>query len=492
MKKVLVIVLVLACCSADALAQNIKAYLAYSRFYSEQTGPYIETYLTVIGNTLKYTTLENNKSLAEVNITLAFKQGEEIKYADKYTLQSPEFDANVGGVSNLIDQQRIPLKNGDYEFEITISDKNNPEREFKHSEPVSISFTTEAITISDIQLIENYQPTTTPNVLTKSGYDLVPYSNNYYPEYSNSIKFYTEIYNTDKVFSQGSTYVVNMFVENADNGMLAAGLNRFSKQKADKVNVLLSEFNIEKLSSGNYNLVIEVHDKDNKLVQTQKAFFQRSAPQVQITLDDLQNVNVTGTFVDAFNQEQLEDYIKSLWPISSPLERVFSGNQLNYSDHEAMKKYFYSFWQKRSPSSPEAEWKKYAKEVEKVNQNYGTSISKGYETDRGRVYLQYGPPNTIAPSTYEPNTFPYEIWHYYRIENSEATSAQGDRRFVFYTRELSSNNYELLHSDAIGEIRNVRWHLDLQGRTDQFFDLDTEQGEDHYGGRSQDFFNDPR
>lgn len=484
--------MILVCFSNNTYSQNIKAYLAYSRFYSEQTGPYIETYLTILGNTLKYASTSNDKSMAEVNITLVFKQGEETKYVDKYTLQSPEFDASVSGSSNLIDQQRIPLANGTYDFEIIISDKNNPEKEFKHSEPIEINFSNEEIAISDIQLIEDYQPTTSPNILTKSGYDLVPYSNNYFPEYATSIKFYSEIYNTSKVFGDGSAYVVNMFVENADNKMLAASLNRFSKQKADKVNVILSEFNIEKLSSGNYNLVIEVRDKENNLVKDQRTFFQRSAPQVQITLDDLQSVDVSGTFVNSFNKEQLEDYIKSIWPISSPLERVFANNQLNYSDLDAMKKYFYSFWQKREPSSPEEGWKKYAKEVEKVNQNYGTSISKGYATDRGRVYLQYGPPNTITPSKYEPNTYPYEIWHYYRIENSEATNAQGNKRFVFYSRELSSNNFELLHSDANGEIRNSRWQLDLQSRTDQYYDLDTKQGEDHYGGRSQDFFDNPR
>lgn len=479
--------------SSIASAQSIKAYLAYSRFYSEQTGPFIETYLTVIGNTLKYTTQDNGRSKAEVNITLVFKQGDEIKYVDKYTLQSPEFDASVGGTSNLIDQQRVPLAAGNYNLGITISDKNNPEVVFEHTEPIEITPLPEGkAKLADIQLVEGYQATQTPNILSKSGYDLVPYSNNYYPEDAASIKFYTEVYQMSDAYGEGTPFVVKMFVENADNGLLAAGLSRFSKQKAEKVNVVLSEFPLESLPSGNYNLVVEIRDKENNLVESKKTFFQRSAPRVEVGLDSLNNVEIRGTFVDAFTNEQLKEYISSTWPISSQLEKIFSRNQLNYSDGDAMKKYFYNFWQKRSPASPQAAWAEYAKEVEKVNQNYGTSISKGYETDRGRVYLQYGPPNTISPGQYEPNTYPYEIWHYYNIKNTEATNAQANKRFVFFSRELSSNNYELLHSDAVGEFRNNRWQLDLQSRSDQFFDLDAEKGEDHFGGRSQDFFNNPR
>lgn len=492
MKKIVAIASILICVSQSIYSQNIKAYLAYSRFYSEQTGPYLETYLTVLGNTLKYTNQASGKSIAEVNITLVFKQGEEIKYIDKYTLQSPEFDATKNGAANLIDQQRIPLPNGNYDFEITIADKNSPEKEFKSSEPVEIYFPEVDVAVSDIQLIEAYQATETPNILSKSGYDLIPYSNNYYPEEAESIKFYAEIYNTSKAFNQGNTYVVNMLVENADNGQLAGNLRRFSKQKADKVNVVLSEFPLENLRSGNYNLVIEVRDQANHLVADKRTFFQRSAPKVEVNLEELDQIVVDGSFVDNYTIEQLEDYIKSTWPISSKLERVFSANQLNYSDLESMKKYFYAFWVKRNQNSPETAWAAYAKEVEKVNQNYGTTITKGYATERGRVYLQYGPPNTITKRPYEPSTYPYEIWHYYQISTTEATKSQADKRFVFYSRNISSNDYELLHSDALGEIRNSRWQLDLNSRAEQYNDLDTDKGKEYYGERAEDFFNDPR
>ncbi len=47
-----------------------------------------------------------------------------------------------------------------------------------------------------------------------------------------------------------------------------------------------------------------------------------------------------------------------------------------------------------------------------------------------------------------PNSYPYEIWEYYHLADGEV-----DKKFVFYDRELVGNNYELLHSDARGEIQ---------------------------------------
>jgi GWxTD domain-containing protein len=41
---------------------------------------------------------------------------------------------------------------------------------------------------------------------------------------------------------------------------------------------------------------------------------------------------------------------------------------------------------------------KYLEQVKKVNASYGNNLNMGYDTERGRVYLQYGPPNAIADS----------------------------------------------------------------------------------------------
>ena len=116
-----------------------------------------------------------------------------------------------------------------------------------------------------------------------------------------------------------------------------------------------------------------------------------------------------------------------------------------------MRRFFYSFWSNRSPD-PEAAWVAYRKEVVKVNKLFGCRVMKGYETDRGYVYLKYGPPNTMMDRFNEMDAYPYTIWHYYRA------GKYTNRRFVFYQPDLVSNCLVLLHSEVPGEIQNPRWN----------------------------------
>ncbi|MFQ5334844.1 MAG: GWxTD domain-containing protein, partial [Flavobacteriales bacterium] len=154
---------------------------------------------------------------------------------------------------------------------------------------------------------------------------------------------------------------------------------------------------------------------------------------------------------------------------------------------EIRQKFFYSFWKMRNPADPEGQWLKYKRKLKEVNRFYKTQIKSGYETDRGRIYLRYGPPNTIVSREHEPSSYPYEIWHYYNTNDG-----QSNVKFVFYDPDLTTNDYQLLHSTAIGEIKDYRWHLRLQMRNTPENNLDIGTGQDHWGSEAQDLFNHPR
>ena len=193
---------------------------------------------------------------------------------------------------------------------------------------------------------------------------------------------------------------------------------------------------IEGLETGNYNFVVEIRNKENKVIATKKTFFQRSNPKAKVNWNNLQEVIIEHTFVeDITNSDTLREYIKELYPISDVAERNYTENVVKSDSIKFLQKFFYSFWKSRSLLQPEEEWKKYKTQVEYVNKLYGSQIKKGYESDRGRVYLQYGAPNNVVESKHEPAAYPYEIWHYYVIGN------QRDKRFVFYSPELVGNDY---------------------------------------------------
>jgi GWxTD domain-containing protein len=481
------ILLSLLLISCGLNAKNLQAYLSYATFNSPADGPYIETYLSVVGKTVQFVKNTNGKFQATVQIMMVFKQNDIIKEFKKTDLLSPEVDDTSKIDFTFMDQQRFPLPDGDYDMEIQIVDKNKPDAvAYKSTESMTISFPKDKVCVSGIQLVESYTKATTTNVLTKSGYDLVPFSINYYPSTMNSLTFYAEVYNTDSVLKADDKFLVNYYIESYETKKTITNYFKYKKETPKKVIVVLNEFDITDLPSGNYNLVIEIKNKENVQVAFNKMFFQRNNPAAVFNLQDIAALDVSNTFADKIKSlDTIKDFIKSTYPVSTQLEKIFAESNLKTADLKTLQQYFYSFWLSRDATDPATAWYKYYIEVLKVNKAYSTSIKKGYETDRGRVYLQYGPPNSLTQTISDPSAYPYEIWHYYTL------STQKNRKFVFYQPDLVTNDYELLHSDAFGEVNNPSWQMMLVKRNTTTNNPDMTKDNDYYGGKADDYFKNP-
>lgn len=468
-------------------AKNLKAYFSHTTFNTPDNKPFVETYLSFIANSLYLKPNPNNKLQAEIEIQLNFTQNGEIVNGMKYKLSSPEFDDSAK-IYNFVDQQRFELAQGNYGIELIMTDLNAPKPfPFAGKDSIKVAFSGSLIDFSSIQLVESYKKTETPNILTKSGYDLTPYVANFYPENLNRLIYYSEIYNTDKVASANETFVVFSYIEDYDSEQKITGFNTFNKFTAKNVIVCFNEFNITELPSGNYNLVLELRNKSNLVVATNKAFFQRSNPKYQIKTEDLATVNVENTFVTAItNKDTLQEYIRFLSPISNQMEMTFASNSLKTADVALMQKFFYNFWKHRDNLNPDAAWQAYHEQVILVNKMYRTTSMKGYMTDRGRVYLKYGKPNQLSKFENEPSMYPYEVWQYYKLDQ------RNNRKFVFYNPDLVTNNYQLIHSDAIGERRDDRWQVKLAKRNNAINNLDQNTTPNNFGSHIEDVYTNPR
>jgi GWxTD domain-containing protein len=466
---------------------QLSAFMAFSSFDQPEGTPYLETYLKVLGGSSKLVALPSGKLQSKIEVKWIFKSGDKIVHFEKYNLLSPEVSPYDSLIPDFINQQRINLPNGIYNVELTLKDFNFPEKELNVSKEIKINFNKEKVMISDIELLESFSQTTTPNIYSKNGYDLIPYADNYYATQLDKIRFYAEIYNTQ--ITNNDPFIVRYYVSNSNNDKIIEDLLIMKKQNAQKVNVVLAEFPIENLPSGNYDINIEVINKENKLLAFTHTFFQRSnSVRKPIADRNLDELDITNTFVSNItNPDTLVYLIDVLYPISSQGEYQIAENQMALRDMKSMQKYIYYFWSKRNPADPQRSWEEYMLEVYKVNNSYGALNKYGYETDRGRVYLQYGPPSSTTEIHDDPESYPYEIWHYYKLEN------QTNRKFVFYCPELVTRNYKILHSDAKGEIDNPKWELDLHSRGQQYGpDIDRENSMDIYGSQTKDNFKNPR
>jgi GWxTD domain-containing protein len=98
---------------------------------------------------------------------------------------------------------------------------------------------------------------------------------------------------------------------------------------------------------------------------------------------------------------------------------------------EEREQFIEQFWERRNPNpgSPENEFKEeYYRRIAYSNEHYASGIP-GWRTDRGRIYIMYGPPDEIEahPSggTYQrpaeegggqTSTYPFETWRYRYID----------------------------------------------------------------------------
>lgn len=466
---------------------NIRAYFAYNTFLSPGNGPYIETYLQFDASSLTFIKTQDQRFQASLEILMIFKQDEQIKDFRKYELKSPAIDNPAKTEFSFTDQQRFLLPNGEYRLEITLSDLNHEGSAINHVEDIALNYSNDIISVSSVQLAEKIVRANETGPLTKSGYDIYPYVDYFFPSTVSSINFYSEIYNTNKILGDNEPFLLTSSVETFETRHTLSEFSRFRRESAKPVNLLISSFDISKLPSGNYFLVISVKDRNNETLASNRVFFQRSNPDIELSYDAFDHVNVANTFAgQILEYDSLSYFIKALGPISTYIEREFTNNLVNSRDMQAMQQYFYHFWQQRDPARPETAWKNYYIEMCRADANFKTRVKRGYETDRGRVYLQYGPPNSINPSYDEPNAYPYEIWHYYAI------NGQRDKRFVFFSRDFSTNDFELIHSDVVGELSNHRWHLLIHDRHLPSWDVDTDFAPTHWGGRAKDFYDRPR
>ncbi len=466
MKRLSLLLLVAMLSASSMVAQNLRAYLTYSIFNTPTNEPYVETYLTINGQSVKYKQLEDGNFQGIVNVQVLFKKGDSIINFAKYELNSPILMDTMKIEQNMLDIQRYSLPNGDYELEITLKDVYSGKDELKSLDQLTVNFPEDKVEFSDIELLSSYEKTESEVSLSKNGYLLTPYVFNYYPQNMNKISFYSELYNTKKVLGDDPflfTYYLRPFE-------VEKKLDKYITRKRanpEDVIVTLSTFDISELPSGNYLLVMEARSKTNELIATKEVFFQRYNPSAEFNINNMLVLNPSNTFAGRINsRDTLLMFIDYLSPISTDIERVYAEGLGEKSSVEELQKYFLNFWYERNNLDPEREWVEYYTRVRQANKEFKSVKIDGYLTDRGRVYLQYGQPNIISDHHFEPAAYPYEIWHYYQLEN------QNDKKFVFYTHDIATNDFQLIHSNAVGELANYRWQTVVYRRTWDPYSID--------------------
>jgi len=121
------------------------------------------------------------------------------------------------------------------------------------------------------------------------------------------------------------------------------------------------------------------------------------------------------------------------------------------TDEESKRQFLQAFWGRREAASEIKGTPKRADYLQRVtfaNENYSHFQKAGWQTDRGRVFIVYGPPDQVERHPSEVDSKPYEVWSYFQIESGV--------EFVFLDK-TGFGDYELVHSTKRGELRDDDW-----------------------------------
>lgn len=120
---------------------------------------------------------------------------------------------------------------------------------------------------------------------------------------------------------------------------------------------------------------------------------------------------------------------------------------------DGKRRWLRQFWQKRDPTpgTPRNERQEdfYARigEANRLYREGGAAEIPGWRTDRGRVFIKYGPPDEVLNRPQAGNTRPYIVWKYTRVRAL---------KYVFLDQTLFGN-YVLIWTDDRREPSRPNW-----------------------------------
>lgn len=413
---------------------------------------YIEVSLFLVGNTLTYQEIDSLSGQASVDVLMLIKQGENIVQYEKYTLNGPI----TQGQTDFLDSKRFVLADGEYTLEVQVVDALFKESKSEYSEAFSIGFSDTELQQSDIQLLASYKKAETQNVFVKNGYQLEPLAFNFYNKRAHRLIFYNEIYNSDKAI--GQDYLVTYTVTEVENDVPTKPVSIGHKRKsAAQATVLLLQTDITELPSGNYELAVEVRNRENQLLSRKTKRFQRSNPYLEFNEEDITKEAIQDEFVQNMNAKELEYALRAIAVILNDQDGDHLNMLIRKRDVEAQKLYLFSYWVQQNPVQPYRAYIDYMKIAQAIDDQFDSGFGYGFETDRGYVYMKYGQPSDILREINDPSAPPYEIWSY----NDFPATNQNLVKFIFYNPSLSPGNYVMLHSTARGEVNNPNWQQQI-------------------------------
>ncbi len=454
-------------------AHAIEAVLSHTIFYLPDTDgsmkPYVEVAWQANPKSLHYVRSEAKTLSAMIAADIVFSTDTGIVREDRYTLQTPAKNTEQEVLAmNVIKLHRYGMPSGKFTMTFTLKDITDTTNKFVVTDTFTIAEPGVAAFFSGIQLLDTSFAAKSDNVFRKNDDIQVPLCTNFIDDRHSFLHFYCELYNTNTAIKDEYPLVQHTFISQRENESAFPRFSRFDTIRPGQVAPFLGDFKITTLASGNYYINVTLINGLHRQVANSSLFFQRYNPNPEKTKEDtsvksvaaLENVTVLDlatTFVSKFTYPQLRAILKMLIPVSDQIGYQTIKGFLKKPDELYMRYFIYNYFSGVNKNDPKAAWDAYAIKIREVNRLFSSATTRGYETDRGIVYLRFGKPTDRVQVENEAGANPYEIWVYDVAITPGSGRKAGNGMFLFYRPSESVADFTLLHSTVPGELRNPKW-----------------------------------
>ena len=354
------------------------------------------THLQFIKNELIYT------AHYQINVEISQEKQPAIITRDKHNIVTEkEYPATIDPAIQRGHQFQAKLDPGVYIFQLRVLDKNTGRDRIHKIKKKIRNFDTSEIVISDLLLLNSGEldNVTVENVIPPRRIPI-----------KKPLFIYAEITSPQNVDRIG----VDIFVSQNDRvGKLDVSDSLYRMGDVTKVVMNLNNDNL-KLGNNLLKIRVTAGEKSDKITKRVR-FIQ----------------------FEGSEQEYASD---SMDEMIAQLRYVAEGDEwdaMRKATGEEQQRLFEEFWEKRDPTpeTPDNPIKEeYYRRVQIANQRFGIQKQSGWQSDRGQVFIIYGPPDSIDrgnPSQYSFST--YEVWYYDELR----------KRFVFID-EMGFGDFRLV------------------------------------------------
>lgn len=410
---------------------EILFYVDTASFLGDEGFVYQEIYYEIPGKQLRFVTTPQDKFMASVEITamIISPAGDTLVTDDVVSEMYVQSVEESRQARTILQQSAFFLKPGDYQLAVAVrdiwgertGDMHVPLRVDGFADSLIAASTPEmALNIVQVDSLEE-------SVFSKGNLIVYPNASHRYGAARDTIHVYGEFYHGDP---QTNSVLITYFLQTFEGKPIGETYDRVVK-KHNEINPFVLSMPVRGFVSGSYHMIITLADGSQHVTH-----------RLPIEITDFYESQLSAA--DLYRQSILLNYFGT-----RDDQKMFESLTV-----QGKNEFLIDFWQRLDPVPATATNEflhEVAERIKRANTLFSGGHKAGWETDAGRIFIRFGPPNDIEKVENSENLLPHEIWTYY----------DKDRKFWFISEE--PDYYRLIHNEnEPGETDLPNWEKLLE------------------------------